>query len=130
MMPRIPPRILVVEDTHIVREPLSRLLVSEGFEVLAAVDGNDAFAVLETSAVDMILLDVLMPRMDGVAFLSALRRDDRFRHVPVLALTGTSDTTKLSQLRELGVSAILHKVRFTFDGLLEEIRRHLPVGAH
>ena len=120
-------RILVVEDAHVVREPLSRLLMSEGFHVASAADGNEAWAILaDRPGVDLILLDVLMPRMDGVAFLETLRGDPRFRHTPVVALTGISDTTKLTRLRELGVRSIVHKVRFRFDELVDEIRRHLP----
>ena len=125
-------RILVVEDTQIVREPLSRLLSSEGFAVATAADGSEAMAALTDAAappVDLVLLDVLMPRMDGVAFLTALRADPRFRELPVIGLTGVSDTARLARLRELGVKEIVHKVRFTFDGLLEEIRRHLTVAA-
>jgi CheY-like chemotaxis protein len=129
-------RILVVEDTQIVREPLGRLLSSEGFEVLSAADGSDAMALLYDGVaagggkpIDLVLLDVLMPRMDGVAFLQAMRADPRFRDTPVIGLTGVSDTGRLARLRELGVKEIVHKVRFTFDGLLEEIRRHLPVAA-
>jgi chemosensory pili system protein ChpA (sensor histidine kinase/response regulator) len=124
----VPARILLVEDTHIVREPLGRLLRAEGFEVTVAADGAEAMAALQDRSPDLVLLDVLMPRMDGIAFLSSLRSDERYRTLPVLALTGTSDSTRLNRLRELGVCGILHKVRFTFDGLLEEIRRHLPVG--
>ena len=125
-------RILLVDDTPIVREPLSRLLEGEGFEVITAADGNEAFTALREAAsrdsdagVDLVLLDVLMPRMDGVAFLSALRSDPHFRRVPVIGLTGISDTTRLTRLRELGVRTIVRKVRFSFEGLLEEIRRHL-----
>jgi len=126
-------RILVVEDTQIVREPLSRLLAGEGFAVTTAADGSEAMAALTDAGsppVDLVLLDVLMPRMDGVAFLTALRADPRFRELPVIGLTGVSDTGRLARLRELGVKEIVHKVRFTFDGLMEDIRRHLPQPAH
>src|SRR3954470_5548749 len=106
-------RILVIEDAQIVREPLSRLLVSEGFDVASAADGAEAIAALEARPVDLILLDVLMPRMDGVKFLSILRGHERLKHIAVIAITGISDTFKLTRLRELGVRSILHKVRFT-----------------
>ncbi|HYO10372.1 MAG TPA: response regulator [Tepidisphaeraceae bacterium] len=119
-------RIILVEDAQIVREPLARLLKSEGFEVAAAADGAEAMVLLQTQGADLILLDVLMPRMHGVAFLEALRGDARFRDVPVIGLTGISDTSRLARLRELGVKTIVHKVRFTFEGLLEEIRHCLP----
>ena len=124
-------RILVVEDTQIVREPLSRLLRSEGFTVIPAADGSEAMGALNDveQPVDLVLLDVLMPRMDGVAFLTAMRADARFRELPVIGLTGVSDSGRLARLRELGVKEIVHKVRFTFDGLLEDIRRHLPACA-
>jgi len=122
-------RILVVEDDRIVREPLCRLLKTEGFEVVAAGDGSEAMEVLHDRGADLVLLDVLMPRMDGIAFLSALRGDPRYKDLPVLGLTGTSDSGRLARLRELGVTSIVHKVRFTFDGLMDEIRRHLPEAA-
>ena len=123
-------RILVVEDTQIVREPLSRLLGGEGFSVITAADGSEAMAALNDveQPIDLVLLDVLMPRMDGVAFLTAMRADPRFRELAVIALTGVSDSGRLARLRELGVKEIVHKVRFTFDGLMEDIRRHLPVS--
>jgi len=119
-------KILVVEDARIVREPLCRLLKCEGYEVISAADGSEAFEALHQSTPDLVLLDVLMPRMDGIAFLTALRADPRYKELPVLGLTGTSDTSRLAKLRELGVTTIVHKVRFTFDGLMDEIRQYLP----
>ncbi len=119
------PKILLIEDTPIIREPLARLLRDEGFDVLAAAEGTEAFAQLEHHEVNMILLDVLMPHMNGVTFLESLRRDPRLMHVPVIAVTGISDSTKLSRLRELGVRSIVHKVRFTFDQLVSEIHAQL-----
>lgn len=124
-------KILLVEDTQIVREPLCRLLRAEGYEVIAACDGSEAAgALLDPVAPDLILLDVLMPRMDGIAFLSALRSDPRYHNLPVIGLTGTSDTSRLTRLRELGVSTIVHKVRFTFDGLMNEITRVMGADAY
>ena len=122
-------RILLIEDTRIVREPLARLLQSEGFKVISAADGVEALELLESRGVDLILLDVLMPRMHGVAFLEALRADPGHRDVAVIGLTGISDTSRLSRLRELGVKTIVHKVRFTFDSLVDEIRQQLAESA-
>jgi len=120
---------LLIEDTPIIREPLARLLRDEGFEVHAAAEGTEAFVQMEHHQVDMILLDVLMPHMNGVTFLEAMRRDPRLMHIPVIAVTGTSDSTKLSRLRELGVRSIMHKVRFTFDQLVSEIHDQLAETA-
>ena len=118
------PTILLIEDTPIVREPLARLLRDEGFEILAAGDGAEAFNHLEKNRVDLILLDVLMPHMDGVRFLESL--NGHAKHIPVIAVTGVADSTKLARLRELGVRSIVHKVRFTIEMLVNEI--HLQLG--
>lgn len=116
------PRLIIVEDAQIIREPLLRLLKAEGFEVASAADGAEAMAILDSQGADLVLLDVLMPRMNGVAFMEALRSLPRHRELPVIGVTGVSDTAQLTRLRQLGVKTILHKVRFTFDGLLAEIR--------
>ena len=122
-------RILLIEDTPIVREPLARLLRDEGFQVIAAADGADAMAQLETQMVDLILLDVLMPHMNGLTFLERLRHDQRLREIPVIAVTGIADSGNLARLRELGVRSILHKVRFTSNRLLDEIHAQLAEAA-
>jgi len=118
------PTILLIEDTPIVREPLARLLRDEGFVILTAADGAEAFDQLATHPVDLILLDVLMPHMDGVRFLESL--NGHAKHIPVIAVTGVADSTKLARLRELGVRSIVHKVRFTIEMLVNEI--HLQLG--
>ena len=105
--------ILLIEDTPIVREPLARLLKDEGFQVVAAADGAEAMTHLETHVVDLILLDVLMPHMNGLTFLErAAPRPPTLRTIPVIAVTGIADSGNLARLRELGVNSILHKVRF------------------
>lgn len=120
-------RILLIEDTPIIREPLARLLKEVGFDVTAAADGADALAHLESNEVDLVLLDVLMPHMNGVTFLEAMRRDPATREIPVIAVTGIADTNQLSRLRELGVRSVMHKVRFTFENLVNEIHAQLEM---
>ena len=118
-------RILIIEDTPIVREPLARLLKDEGFQVIAAADGADALVQLETQLVDLILLDVLMPHMNGLVFLERVRAHEKLRDIPVIAVTGVADSGNLARLRQLGVRSILHKVRFSFETLLSEIYSEL-----
>ena len=122
-------RILIVEDTPIIREPMARLLRSEGYIVTSAANGLDAIASLATNPVDLVLLDVLMPKMNGVKFLETFRADPRWAEVPVIAVTGVLDSTWLLRLRELNVRAIINKGRFDFDAMLDEVHRHLPQAA-
>ncbi len=122
-------RILIIEDTPIVREPMVRLLRGEGFAVTGASNGVEAMASLSASAADLVLLDVLMPKMNGVAFLEKFRADSRWANVPVIAVTGVLDSACLGRLRELGVRAVINKGRFDFESMLGEIHKVLPVAA-
>ncbi len=122
-------RILIVEDTPIIREPMARLLRSEGYTVLSAANGVEAIALLATNPVDLVLLDVLMPKMNGVKFLETFRADPRWTPVPVIAVTGVLDSTLLLRLRELNVRAVINKGRFDFESMLKEVHQHLPQAA-
>lgn len=122
-------RILIIEDTPIIREPMARLLRSEGYTVTSAANGVEAIASLETHPVDLVLLDVLMPKMNGVTFLETFRATPRWTDVPVIAVTGVLDSTWLLRLRELNVRTVIHKGRFDLDDLLSEVRNNLPQAA-
>ena len=122
-------RILIVEDTPIIREPMARLLTNEGFEVTSAANGVEAIASLEEHPVDLVLLDVLMPKMNGVSFLENFRGDPRWSEIPVIAVTSVLDSTWLLRLRELNVRTVINKGHFELDKLIAEVHRNLPQAA-
>ena len=115
-------RILLVDDSAIAREPLARLLSYEGYDVLAASNGLEAIETLRDQNVDLLLLDVMMPRMNGIQLLESLRQQERYKNLAVIAVTGSMDGTQLSRLRELGVNEILSKARFKIDELLNRVK--------
>ena len=122
-------RILIVEDTPIIREPMARLLWSEGYAVTGAANGVVALASLEKEPVDLVLLDVLMPKMNGVTFLENFRGNPRWADTPVIAVTSVLDSTWLLRLRELHVRTVINKGNFDFDALVVEVHRNLPQAA-
>ncbi|MFB3818735.1 MAG: response regulator [Candidatus Methylomirabilales bacterium] len=81
------PPILVVDDSPTMRGMLQRALGGAGYEVILASDGCEALQRLAHTPVRLILTDINMPRMDGVAFIAAVRRDPRHARTPILALT-------------------------------------------
>lgn len=117
--------ILIVDDHPVTREPLAKLLRYEGFETTSAANGVEALDACAGSRVpDLILLDVMMPKMNGVDFLQNVRADERLRSIPVIALTGTLDPQQLARMRELGVVEVITKARFTVDQLIERVHAH------
>jgi CheY-like chemotaxis protein len=122
----VPSTILIVDDHPITREPLARLLRYEGFETRCAGNGVEALAAMRTSAPDLVLLDVVMPKMNGVDFLQAVRDEPRWRDIPVIALTGSMEPNLSERLATLGVADVLSKARFSVDELLGRIYAYVP----
>jgi CheY-like chemotaxis protein len=119
------PAIMVIDDDAINREPTGRLLRQEGYDVIRAANGREGMELLQTCSVDLILLDLAMPEMDGFAFLHALRADARHHSVPVVMLTGLADGQALHRSQKLGASEYLIKSRFTPEKLFAVVRQQL-----
>jgi len=101
--------VLVVDDDRNAVDILNRLLTKEGFVVHCAHGGRDAVTLANTHPVDVILLDVMMPDMDGFQVCEALRGNDRTRGIPIILLTAKDDMeTRVVGMR-LGVSEFLTK---------------------
>ena len=132
--------ILIADDHSITREPLARVLRYEGYHTLTAANGLEALDLLRRGRPDLILLDMMMPKMNGVAFLEAASREragdapgpvDRragMKGVPVILMTGIAEGPDLARARELGVAEVLPKSKFTLDELLGRIRALIPAA--
>ena len=119
--------ILVVDDTTLARVAVAKLLEHEGFSVLRAQHGRDAWAMMYDHTPDLVLLDLMMPEMDGITLLRMIRRSDRWESLPVVVLTGATDDQKLIQrARELKIQDLIPKATFGFDDLLLRVKAHLP----
>jgi DNA-binding response OmpR family regulator len=121
--------ILVVDDTALAREAVAKLLEYEGFKVMRAQHGRDAWAMMYDNAPDLVLLDLMMPEMDGVTLLRMIRRSNRWENLPVVVLTGATDDQKLIQrARELKIQDLVPKATFGFDDLLTRVKAHLAAA--
>lgn len=118
------PTVLVVEDTDLVRKTLVRLLSREGFETLSAANGANALEMLATLHPDLILLDVNMPDMDGLQLLEVLQSNPAWQAVPVVMLTGRSDTHTIRRAMQLGAKEFLIKATFSVAEMLESVHKY------
>jgi CheY-like chemotaxis protein len=82
------PHILLVDDDPDIRRILDLLLTHGGYRVTEAGDGEEALATMEAESFDAVVLDVAMPKMDGITFCTTIRADPRFTLLPVLIFTG------------------------------------------
>jgi two-component system, chemotaxis family, sensor kinase CheA len=113
------PRVLVAEDSATTRAVLKSVLEEAHYEVTTAQDGEEAFAMLERAAFDIVVSDVQMPHRDGFALTESLRRHERLARIPVILMTSLeSEADRLRGLRA-GASAYLTKGAFDHRSLLE-----------
>ena len=86
-----PLRALVVEDDHLIREAIAEALDEEGFEVVEAANGKEALDKLHAERASLVLLDLMMPVMDGWQFREAQLHDPELSHIPVVVLSAVKD---------------------------------------
>ena len=102
-------KILVVDDNSSNRDLLSRRLIHEGHEVVVTSSGLEAFAVLQEERFDVILLDLLMPDLNGVEVLERLKMDERWRSISVIIISGLSEMDAVIRCIEAGADDYLPK---------------------
>jgi CheY-like chemotaxis protein len=119
-------KILVVEDAEDVRYFLTRLLRFGGFATDAAEDGRAALARLELALPDLVLLDLMMPVMNGLEMLTALRGDPRWQHLPVVLYTAMADEGLLNDAEKLGIQDVIFKGSVDGSELLDRLAARFP----
>jgi CheY-like chemotaxis protein len=116
--------ILVVDDMAIFREPIAASLRLAGYRTFCAGDGEEALRVTRERLPDVILLDISMPKMDGITFLKQLRADPAIAHIRVILLTALSEKKHIIAAGSLGVRDYLLKSRFRLTELQERIKKY------
>ncbi|MFA5167966.1 MAG: response regulator [Candidatus Omnitrophota bacterium] len=116
-------KILIVEDDNDFQDIYRLFLQGESFQVLIAMNGREAIAILEKETPDLIILDLIMPVMDGEEFYAWLRAQEKWRHIPVII---ASVNEKMPQhMADLNGIAGSLKKPFEIDTLIETIRANL-----
>ena len=117
-------RLLVVDDEPDVRLLVSAILKGEGFEVLEAANGPDAVALLKEDQVDLVLLDIMMPRMDGLHTAHEIRK---FSDVPIIIVSVKDDATTMNMAKKLYKVSGYVKKPFHNTTLLSTVKKTLNI---
>jgi CheY-like chemotaxis protein len=121
--------VLVVEDSKLFRVEKERTLRKAGYQVITAADGMEALRVAHNSRPDLILLDMMLPKLDGASVLRALKKDPVTAHIPVVVVTSLSQKNEEKLLHD-GAQAFVEKERLLrgSEPLLFAIRKILGSG--
>jgi len=114
--------VLLVEDDKFLRRACEKSLRQQGFNVRTAMDGEEALQVIRNSPPDLILLDILMPRLTGTEVLRALKADEAMRDIPVIILTNSSKESDIQEINALGVAGYQVKANLSLEELGQQVR--------
>lgn len=119
--------ILIVEDDTFVMDIYQTKLAEVGYEVEGAANGLEALKKIGKKKPDLILLDIVMPQMDGIEFLKKMKSQEEFKKTPVILLTNLSQKEDINKGLELGAKDYLVKSHFTPSEVLEKVKGYLEV---
>ena len=117
--------LLLVEDDHFIRSMYQKKLSSEGFTVIEAVDGKEALEKASTTPLDLIMLDIMLPKLGGWEVLAELKKDSRTKDIPVLMLTNIGSKPDVERALEMGAVDYLIKAHFIPSEVVSKIRNLL-----
>jgi len=118
-------RIVMIEDSKAASTVLKEVLQAEGHTVLHAADGVTGLAMARREKPDLVLLDLLLPKLNGYDVCNALMRDNLTRHIPILIISTLDNPESVEKAKLCGARNFMKKP-YNLDDLLREIKRLLP----
>jgi|SRR3989338_5392409 len=119
------PVILVVEDDVFIKEILISRLKKDGFDILNAADGASGLQLIESSSPDLVLLDLLLPAMDGFELLERMNQSGLIKRVPVIVISNLSGEENIRRAKNLGVKEYIIKAQSTTTQISEQLKNYL-----
>ncbi len=124
-MPEKKVKILLIEDEQILAKMYKDKFVQAGFEIVSAFDAREGLALAKKEKPDLVVLDILLPRENGIFFLEKLRKNAQTCLIPVVAFSNYDDPETAKRAIELGAKAYLIKTNYTPQQIIEKIKTYL-----
>lgn len=118
-------KILIVEDEDILSKVLQEKFEDEKFEVAVALDGEEALSVVKKIKPDIILLDILLPKKNGLEVLAALKGDDELSSIPVIMLSNLSEDEKIKEALSMGAVDYMIKTQHPINEVVEKVNKYV-----
>ena len=116
-------KILFIEDESALQKTLGDVLRENGYEVISALNGDLGLSLARSQKPDLVLLDLILPKMDGLQVLSKLRAEEATKDIPVIVLTNVEDAEKIDRAIELGATAYLVKANYSLEEVVRKIEQ-------
>jgi len=118
-------KILFIEDESALQKTFGEILRQEGYEMISALDGETGLRLAKSGKPDLILLDLILPKMPGFDVLKKLKEDNETKDIPVIVLTNLEDIKDVDRAIELGATTYLVKAKYSLEEIVEKIKNAL-----
>jgi len=118
-------KILIIEDEEILMNLLQRKLIQEGYDVSIARDGDDGLKSMRKRLPDLILLDILMPRVGGIEVMEEMQKDDSLKNIPVVIISNSGQPVEIDRAQQLGARDWLIKTEFDPQEVVDKIKKQI-----
>ena len=117
--------ILLAEDDKFISMAYQAGLESAEFEVLLASDGDEALNAIKKENVNLVLLDLMMPKKNGFEFLEEINKDESLKKIPIIVLSNLGQESDIKRCKELGAVDYLIKANFSMQEVVDRVKTHL-----
>jgi len=117
--------ILFIEDESALQKTFEEILKQEGYEMISALDGEVGLRLAKTQKPDLILLDLILPKVNGFEVLKELKKDKETKDIPVIVLTNLEGIGDVEKALELGATTYLVKAQYSLEEVVEKIKKAL-----
>jgi diguanylate cyclase len=120
-------KILIIEDEETLRHSLSEYLTEEKFEALMAPDGEVGLEMAKKEMPDLIILDIILPKVDGLKVLEEIKKDPKTNKIPVILLTNLESAEDIQKAFEKGATTYLVKSDYKLEDIVKKIKETLKM---
>ena len=118
-------KILFIEDEQALQKTLGDLLKGEGYDVVSAFDGETGLKMVKMEKPNLVLLDLILPKMHGFDVLQKVKEDSEIKDIPLIVLTNLEGMGDVEKALELGATTYLVKANYSLDEVLSKVRKAL-----
>ncbi len=115
-------KVLIIEDEATLQKALQEVLTAEGYDTSSALDGLRGLEIARQENPDLILLDIILPKMDGFGVLKELKSEEKTESIPVIILTNLSDISDVQKALDLGATTYLVKADFSLEDVIKKVK--------
>jgi|SRR3989344_3715411 len=118
-------KILIIEDEELLADLLQKKLTAAGYKTFLATDGERGLIAMRELAPDLILLDIVMPKINGLEVLAEIREDKNLKKIPVIIISNSGQPVEIDKIKELGARDWLIKTDLNLQEVIDKVRRQI-----